>query len=93
MIGGQSAVAKDIPPYVSASGNRARLYGLNTVGLRRGGFSAETIGSLKTAYKIIFRSGLGLEQALQKVMNELPKSQEIIHLTEFVSETKRGVTR
>ena len=93
MIGGQSAVAKDIPPYVSASGNRARLYGLNTVGLRRAGFSTESIGNLKTAYKIIFRSGLGLEQALQKVMNELPHSQEIIHLAEFVSETRRGVTR
>jgi len=93
MIGGQSAVAKDIPPYVSASGNRARLYGLNTVGLRRAGFSAETIGSLKKAYRIIFRSGLGLERALRKVRNELPHSQEIIHLAEFISDTKRGVTR
>jgi UDP-N-acetylglucosamine acyltransferase len=57
MIGGQSAIVQDIPPYVSAAGNRAQLYGLNTIGLKRKGFSDEIIGNLKKAYKIIFRSG------------------------------------
>ncbi|HAK60652.1 MAG TPA: acyl-[acyl-carrier-protein]--UDP-N-acetylglucosamine O-acyltransferase [Nitrospiraceae bacterium] len=93
LIGGHSAVVQDVPPYVSATGNRAKLYGLNHVGLRRKGFSEEAIKALKKAYKIIFRSGLTLEQALQEVREELPDSPEVAHLVEFISVSKRGLTR
>lgn len=93
IIGGQSAVTLDIPPYVSAAGNRARLYGLNLVGLKRRGFGDGTINTLKKAYKIIFRSGLTQEEALRKSIEEFPESREVAHLVEFMKSSKRGVTR
>lgn len=93
IIGGQSAVSLDIPPYVSAAGNRAQLYGLNLVGLKRRGFSDETINTLKKAYKIIFRSALTQDEAFRRVIDELPNSREAIHLVEFMKSSKRGVTR
>jgi UDP-N-acetylglucosamine acyltransferase len=93
IIGGQSAVPQDIPPYVSASGNRAKLYGLNLVGLKRRGFSDEAISNLKKAYRIIFRSGLILEEALTRVKTELAGSSEAMHLMEFMKNSKRGITR
>ena len=93
IIGGQSAVSQDIPPYVSAAGNRAKLYGLNLVGLKRRGFSEDAIANLKKAYRIIFRSGLILEEALAKVKAELSGSPEAMHLMEFMKNSKRGITR
>lgn len=93
IIGGQSAVSLDIPPYVSAAGNRAQLYGLNLVGLKRRGFTDDTIAKLKKAYKVIFRSGLTQEAAFQKVQEELSSSHEAMHLVEFMKSSKRGVTR
>lgn len=93
IVGGQSAVTMDIPPFVSAAGNRAQLYGLNLVGLKRRGFTERTITTLKKAYKIIFRSGLTQDEALQKVTEELASSQEVMHLVEFIKTSKRGITR
>ena len=93
MVGGQSAISQDIPPFVSASGNRAQLYGLNLVGLKRRGFSDETIANLKKAYKIIFRAALTLEEALKKASDELGTCPECMQLVEFIRTTKRGVTR
>jgi len=93
IIGGQSAVTQDIPPYVSAAGNRAKLYGLNLVGLKRRGFSDAVIGTLKKAYKIIFRSGLTQDEAVRKVLEEFPGSSEVKMLAEFIRSSKRGVTR
>ncbi|HEY6010405.1 MAG TPA: acyl-[acyl-carrier-protein]--UDP-N-acetylglucosamine O-acyltransferase, partial [Nitrospirota bacterium] len=93
IIGGQSAVSLDIPPYVSAAGNRAQLYGLNLIGLKRKGFSDQTIATLKKAYKIIFRSGLTQEEALQKTQDEFPASAEVAKLVEFIRTSKRGITR
>ena len=63
-IGGASAVSKDIPPFVLASGNYAKLYGLNIIGLKRRGFKEETVRALKEAYRIIFRSSLLLKVAV-----------------------------
>lgn len=93
MIGGFSGVGQDIPPYTMASGPRAKLYGLNTVGLKRRGFSEETINILKRAYKILFREKLQLKEALEKLERELPKTKEIEHLIEFIEANKRGICR
>jgi UDP-N-acetylglucosamine acyltransferase len=93
IVGGLSGVSMDIPPYVSASGGRAKLYGLNLVGLKRRGFSEEAIATLKKAYKTIFRSGLTMEEALRKVQDEFPHSREAGHLMEFIRNSKRGITR
>jgi UDP-N-acetylglucosamine acyltransferase len=93
IIGGQSAVTLDIPPYVSAAGNRAQLYGLNLVGLKRKGFDDPTIATLKKAYKIIFRSGLTQDEALRKTLEEFSDCREVNTLVEFIRASKRGVTR
>lgn len=93
IIGGQSAVSQDIPPYVSAAGNRAKLYGLNLVGLKRRGFSDAVINNLKKAYKIIFRSGMTTEEAIRKVVAELSDCKEVNYFVDFMRHSKRGVTR
>lgn len=93
MVGGFSGIGQDIPPYMIASGARARLFGLNTVGLKRHGFSDETISELKKAYKILFREKRTLKDAIKKVQEELPYSEEIRHLIEFIEQNKRGICR
>lgn len=93
MIGGQSAIVLDVPPYVNATGNRAQLYGLNLVGLKRKGFSDKVINDLKKAYKIIFRSGLLQDEAFKKAIEEFPHTSEVHYLVDFMRKSKRGVTR
>jgi len=92
-IGGKSAVVKDIPPYVIAAGDRARLHGLNNVGLKRHGFSTETLLSLKRAYRIIFRIGLTLNEAIERVGAEMGQVPEVTALIEFIQSSSRGITR
>jgi UDP-N-acetylglucosamine acyltransferase len=93
IIGGASALAKDLPPYMMAAGNHAHLYGLNLVGLKRRGFSEETIKELKKAYKILFRSSLLLKTAVEKVRSEVQDIPEVKTLLEFVEKSERGICR
>ena len=93
MIGGASAAPQDVPPYTIASGNRARLYGLNIVGLKRHQFSEETLTALKHAYRILFRSHLTLQKAMDRVEKEVPDLPQVRHLLEFLKGSKRGVCR
>jgi len=93
IIGGASAITHDVPPYVMAVGNRAKLYGLNKVGLRRHGFSREEIDALKKAYNILFRSGLALTDAVGKLEEEMKHSIHAAKLVEFIKASKRGITR
>ncbi len=93
IIGGQSAVSLDIPPYVSAAGNRAKLYGLNLVGLKRKGFSDDVIATLKKSYKLLFRSGLTQDEAINRARTEFSGSAEVAMLVDFIRSSKRGVTR
>ena len=92
-IGGKSAVVKDIPPYVIAAGDRAKLHGLNNVGLKRHGFSQETLSSLKKAYRIIFRIGLTLNEAIERVKAEVEQVPEVNDLIRFIKSSERGITR
>jgi UDP-N-acetylglucosamine acyltransferase len=92
-IGGASAVSKDIPPFVLASGNYAKLYGLNIIGLKRRGFKEETVRALKEAYRIIFRSSLLLRVAIEKVKNEVEDLPEIRQLITFIQKSERGICR
>lgn len=92
-IGGKSAVVKDIPPYVIAAGDRAKLHGLNIVGLKRHGFSQETLSSLKKAYRIIFRIGLTMNEAIERVKAELEQVPEVNDLIRFIKSSERGITR
>jgi len=91
IIGGASAVTQDIPPYVTAAGNHAKLYGLNLIGLERRGFSKETIAALKEAYRIIFRSSLRREAALKKVEQTVADTPEVHNFVEFIRKSERGV--
>lgn len=93
IIGGASAVPKDVPPYTTSSGNRLKLYGLNLIGLKRRNFPEKTIKALKEAYRIIFRSDLLLETALKKVEAEVLDCPEVRHLVSFIRESKRGICR
>ena len=93
MVGGFSGVAQDIPPYMTASGPRAKLFGLNTIGLKRHGFSDSTINELKKAYKILFREKRTLKDAIKKIQEDLPYTDEIKHLIDFIQKNKRGICR
>jgi UDP-N-acetylglucosamine acyltransferase len=92
-IAGGSMVVMDVPPYCMAQGDRAELVGLNTVGLERHGFDEARISRIKEAYRILFRSKLGMAEALAKLKAELGGHPEIDHLIDFVSQSKRGLTR
>jgi UDP-N-acetylglucosamine acyltransferase len=93
IIGGASAVSKDIPPYVMAVGNRAKLYGLNRVGLRRQGLTREEIEEIKKCYHIVFRSSLPLSEAIERLYAELPDSAHAKRFADFLKGSKRGVAR
>ncbi len=75
MISGGSMVAQDIPPYTIAQGDRAKTVGINLVGLQRRGFSEDSIRGIKHAYKLVFRSGLRLELALEKIAAEVEETR------------------
>jgi UDP-N-acetylglucosamine acyltransferase len=90
-VGGGSRVNQDIPPYVKAVGNPMELYGLNTIGLQRAGFSPDTVAALKRAYRLFFNSDLNLSQALERARTELPGFPEIDRFLAFVESSERGV--
>jgi len=92
-VGGKSAVVKDVPPYVIAAGDRAELHGLNSVGLKRHGFSPTTLSLLKKTYRIIFRIGLTTNEAIERVKAEVEQVPEVVNFIDFIKSSQRGVTR
>jgi UDP-N-acetylglucosamine acyltransferase len=91
-VGGCSRVVKDVPPYVKAVGNPVKLYGLNTVGLQRSGFSEGTLSELKKSYRLLFRSDLNLGAALERARSEVDVANpEVRALLDFVESSPRGV--
>lgn len=90
-IGGCSRVAKDVPPYVKAVGNPVKLYGLNTVGLQRNGFSEDVIKELKRAYRLFFKSELNVSQARARAESELRHIPEVEEFLKFFERSDRGV--
>jgi UDP-N-acetylglucosamine acyltransferase len=94
MIGGCSAVVMDIAPYVIAAGNRAENHGLNLVGLKRRGFSRDSLSALRRVYKTIFRSTDPMAGLIEQVCATEDKDvAEVKRLIEFIQNSKRGVTR
>jgi UDP-N-acetylglucosamine acyltransferase len=93
IVGGASAVPKDVPPFCNATGNRATLHGLNTVGLKRHHFPEDTIKELKKAYRILFRSNLLVNEAVERVRRELADIPEVQELLNFILDSKRGFCR
>ncbi len=93
IIGGCSKVTQDVPPYMMADGNPARVRMTNKVGLERNGVSKEAQAALKQAYKILFREGLNTPNALARIEAELPPLPELRHLVEFVRLSERGISK
>jgi len=93
ILGAGSMVSKDVPPYCNATGDRARLHGLNLEGLKRRGFSKAKIDMIRKAYRIMFRSKLKSKDAIQKVRRELSDCAEAEQLASFVENSQRGICR
>ena len=91
MIGGKSKIVQDVLPFFITDGNPSRLRGVNSVGLRRGGFSEEERRALKEAYKLLFRSTMPLQDALREL--EQVDDENVAHLVSFIRSSKRGFIR
>jgi len=86
-------VSMDVPPYCTAAGDRARLHGLNVVGLRRRGFQPATIAALKRAYRLLFQAACGRREAVARTRSALGQVPEVGRLLEFLATSQRGVCR
>jgi UDP-N-acetylglucosamine acyltransferase len=93
LLGAGSMVSKDVTPYCNATGDRARLHGLNLVGLKRRGFTRVQIEVVKKAYHIIFRSGLSTRDALARIREDLPNLHEVATMVAFIESSQRGICR
>ena len=91
MIGGKSKIVQDVLPFFITDGNPSRLRGVNSVGLRRGGFSEEERRALKEAYKLLFRSTMPIQDALREL--EQIDDENVAHLVRFIRSSKRGFIR
>jgi UDP-N-acetylglucosamine acyltransferase len=92
MIGGCSKVVQDVPPFMIADGNPAETRTVNKIGMERNGVSEEAQNALKQAYKILFREGLSISNALLKI-EDLPSLPEVRHLIQFVRTSERGISK
>lgn len=90
-VGGASKVTQDVPPFLKAVGNPAKLYGLNTVGLTRSNFDPAVVRELKRAYRLFFRSELIVSRAMERAREELQSFPEVEHFLSFVSKSERGL--
>jgi UDP-N-acetylglucosamine acyltransferase len=93
MASGGSMIAQDVPPYTIVQGDRAKVVGLNLVGLKRRGFSPEILKSIKQAYKLVFRSGMKLEEAIVEIEQTLEVSPELERFVTFLKTSERGIAR
>jgi UDP-N-acetylglucosamine acyltransferase len=91
MVGGSSRLMQDAPPFLLVAGSPATVHGLNTVGLRRAGFSRETRHELKMAYRALYRSDLNVSQALDTIRCQLNLSAPVAHLIRFIEHSQRGI--
>ena len=93
IVGGCSKVVQDVPPFMLADGNPAETRTVNKVGMERNGVSEEAQAALRTAYKILFREGLTIPNALARITSDLPAIPEIQHLIRFVQSSERGISK
>lgn len=93
IIGGCSKVVQDVPPFMLADGNPAETRTVNKIGLERNGLSPEAQNALKQAYRILFREGLTISKALERIEAELPSLPELKHLVDFIRRSSRGISK
>lgn len=92
-VGGYSVVVKDAMPFAVIQGNHAKCYGLNRVGMKRRGYSKETIEKLHSAFHLLLSAKLNTSQALEKIKQEITDCREVDLLIEFIESSKRGVVK
>jgi UDP-N-acetylglucosamine acyltransferase len=92
-VGGYSVVVKDALPYATSVGNHARCYGPNSLGLRRKGFSDESLKQIRHAFHVLLSSKLNTTQALERIKAEMPQSPEVDYLVGFIEGSRRGVIK
>jgi UDP-N-acetylglucosamine acyltransferase len=93
ILGAGAMLSQDVAPFCNATGDRARLHGLNLVGLKRRSFAPELLRDIKHAYRIVFRSGLKVADAVARARTEVPASREVDHFLSFIQASERGVCR
>ena len=93
MVEGGAKIKRDVPPYLMIAGEPARYSGLNKIGLKRRGFSDEDIQRISDAYRLIYRSGLKTDQALEKLEKEVLKDKNTDLIISFLKRSKRGIVR
>lgn len=93
MIGGGTRTSQDVPPFVMAAREPVAFCGLNLVGLRRRGFSKETIENIHNAYRLLYQRGKLREECLQEIRDTVPSSPEIEYILNFVTSSKRGIIK
>lgn len=93
MVQGGSRTSKDIPPFIIGGKEPIAYAGLNIVGLRRRGFSAELIENIHNAYRLVYNSNLTVSEAVEQIRKEIPMSKEIEYIVDFISSSQRGIIR
>ena len=93
ITGGCSKIVQDVPPFMIADGNPAKVRGINLIGLERKGFSPENLRTIKEAFRLIYRSKLNTQQAIEAIRRNLPHHEEIRQIVEFVEKSERGIIR
>jgi UDP-N-acetylglucosamine acyltransferase len=93
IVGGCSKVVQDVPPFMLADGNPAETRTVNKVGMERHGVSEEAQSALRQAFKILFREGLTIPNALSRIEQDLPQLPEVLHLLKFVRSSERGISK
>lgn len=93
ITGGCSKIVQDVPPFMIGDGNPAEIRGINVVGLERKGFPPEKIKLIKEAFRLLFRSKYNTRQAIEAIRKELPPSDEINQIVQFIEKTERGIIR
>jgi len=93
MVGGLSRITQDVPPFMIVSGVEPKLFGPNSIGLKRHGFTDNEINDLKKAYKILFRQKKTISEAVRKIQDEMEMTDNIKHLIKFLEKNKRGIIR
>ena len=93
ITGGCSKIVQDVPPFMIADGNPAKVRGINLVGMERKGVAPEAVKLIKEAFRIIYRSKYNTRQALEAIRNQLPATEEIALIIDFIENSERGIIR
>lgn len=93
MVGGGSRLPQDVPPFVRVAGNPVEVAGINSIGLKRRGFPDDELLNIKKAYRLLYRSGLNVRQAVERIASDCRLSKNIEDLIEFIRRSERGIVR